>query len=108
MVLTVTGLPAGAAADVRVTGPNDLDQAVPATTTIENLPAGEYHVSINPISHGNGYFTAPQVQQAVTVSAGSAQAVTIAYSLTGGSIELAISGLPMEIPPQVRLLGPNG
>jgi hypothetical protein len=108
IVVDVSGIPTGAVADVRVTGPNDFDQTVPATTTLEQLPPGEYHVSINAVTHGNGLFTAPQSQQALTVAAGRTETVAIAYTLSGGSIDLAISGLPTGIPPQVRLLGPLG
>jgi len=108
IVLNVTGLPAGALADVRLTGPNDFDQSVPATTTLENLPPGEYRVSINAVTSGNGLFTTPQSQRALTVTAGHTETVPIAYALSGGSIDLAISGLPQGIPPHVRLLGPSG
>jgi hypothetical protein len=108
IVLTVSGLPAGALADLRVSGPNDYDETVPGSTTLEDLPPGEYHVSINAVTHSNGYYTAPLSQQTLTVSAGNTESATIAYALTGGSIDLSISGLPTGIPPQVRLLGPLG
>ena len=108
IVVNVSGLPSGAEASVRVSGPGDFDVEVPATATLDRLPPGEYTVSINAVTHANGYFTSPLSQQVVMVTAGQTESATVTYALTGGAIELSISGLPTGIAPQVRLLGPGG
>lgn len=108
IVLDITGLPAGATADIRVIGPGEFDQTVPATTTLEKLQPGEYTVSINTVTHSNALFTSALTQQKHQVVAGRTETSAIAYALTGGSIDLNISGLPTGIAPNVKLLGPSG
>ena len=108
IVVNVTGLPTGAVADVRVAGPSQFEKKVSGTTTLEGLVPGEYTVSINTVTHSNALFTSTLTQQKVTVTAGATETSNVAYAITGGSIDLAIAGLPVGIPPNVQLLGPNG
>lgn len=108
LVVNITGLPAGAVADVRVTGPSKFEQTVPATTTLEKLEPGEYIVTISAVTASNALFTTTLTQQKFTVVAGRTETSSIAYTMTGGSIDLAITGLPVGIPPNIQLFGPNG
>ena len=108
IVVNITGLPTGAPADVRVTGPGDFEQTVPNTTTLENLQPGEYNVTIATVTHSNALFTSPLGQQKLNVTAGRTETSNVAYTITGGSIDLTITGLPLGIPPNVQLMGPAG
>jgi hypothetical protein len=108
LIVDVTGLPSGAAADVRVLGPNSFSTPVTGTTTLEKLQPGEYTVSISTVTFSNALFSSSISQEKHTVTAGNTAKSNVAYAITGGSIDLTISGLPQGIGPNVLLVGPNG
>ena len=107
LVVDIDGLPAGAIADVRVTGPADFNEAVSESRTFERLAPGDYVVTISSVTHQNGLFTSTVEQEIHSVMAGATETSTVTYGLTGGSIDLTISGLPTGASPAVRLEGAN-
>jgi hypothetical protein len=96
LAVTVSGLPATAEAEVTVTGPGGFSRDVTATTTIADLPPGEYTVSAASVTAGGSTYTASPATTAVEVEAGATAAVTVTYSATAGpTLNLMIGGLQL-------------
>lgn len=88
LAVTVSGLPAGVNASVRVTGPNNYLQDLTQTQTLTGLAAGSYNVAASAVQNGTTtYHPAPASQSAV-VTAGASAAATVAYSSTALSLGL--------------------
>ena len=63
LVVTVSGLPIGATANVTVTGPGGFSRTVTATTTLTQLSAGAYTVAASDVTlDGPTYSGAPSSQ----------------------------------------------
>lgn len=108
LVLSISGLPAGAMADVSVTGPNSFVQLVPTTTTIDNLPPGEYTVNVRTATFSSALYASTLREEKRTITAGATETSTIPYSLASGVLDLSISGLPVGAGPKIQLHGPSG
>ncbi|HEY7613768.1 MAG TPA: hypothetical protein VH764_12285 [Gemmatimonadales bacterium] len=94
LVVTVSGLPAGAAAAVSATGPGGFSRAVTATTTLTDLTPGEYTVTASTVTAGGSTYTATPTTTAVEVEAGVTANVSVTYAATAGpTLNLRIAGL---------------
>ncbi len=109
LAVAVTGLPAGTAAAVTVTGPGGYSHLTEGSETLSGLTPGAYTVAAEPVS-GNGQSYQPaQSLQAVTVGQGATAATAqVTYGATGARLALTISGLPPGTAASVRVTGPNG
>lgn len=94
LTLAVTGVPAGASADVTVSGPEGFARPVTGPATLDGLAPGQYTVTAAPITvNGLVYEPSAEVQE-VTVASGESVAVDVSYSSTpGGTLNLRIAGL---------------
>lgn len=104
LVVTINGLPGGAPAVVRVTGPGGYDQHVTATTTLQGLAPGDYTIIVNSVHFSGAVYSAPTLQELRTISAGHSESLTIPYTLASGSINLVVNGLPPGMLPNVVLI----
>ena len=97
LALEVSGLPAGVAADIDVSGPNGYHRQVGAAETLGGLTLGTYTLVAADVSaDGTGYAASPP-SQSVTVSDGDAAGAAVAYTplIPGtGSLAVAVNGLP--------------
>lgn len=107
LTVNISGLPTGANAFVRITGPENYLETVTATKTLEGLAPGEYIVRIDTILHNSTKYGAAIIRDTVQVERGSSLTSDIAYNISSGSLDLTISGLPAGIPADVRVTGPN-
>lgn len=93
--VTTAGLPAGAGAAVRITGPDNYQLGLTGSQTVEGLAPGSYTVTAAPVSAGDITYQPAPASQSVTVAAGNTASASVAYS--GGAITLAttvvVSGL---------------
>jgi hypothetical protein len=88
LAVTISGLPAGVNAVVRVTGPNNYLQDLTQTQTLTGLAVGSYNVSASTVTSGTTtYHPAPASQSAV-VSSGASAAATVAYASTALTLGL--------------------
>ena len=111
MQLIVGGLPAGFDADVTVSGPNGFSRQPSSDLLLQDLEAGSYQVTARSVSSGGDTFRPEPSSQSVVVRSGDTTSVQIAYadaSLTTGSIEITIGGLPIGSAAPVTLRGPEG
>lgn len=107
MVVNITGLPSGAAALVRITGPENYFRTLNASATLEDLIPGEYVVRVDTIVHSNTKYGVAVIRDTVEVVRGVSLTQNVPYNVSSGALNLTISGLPTGIPGDVRLIGPN-
>ena len=81
LVVTVSGLPSGAAAAVTVTGPNAYSQTATASTTLSVAP-GSYTVAAAQVTSNNVRYNATITGSPATVTSNGSTTVTVAYSIT--------------------------
>jgi hypothetical protein len=110
IALTVSGLPAGNPTAILVTGPagSGYAQAFGSSATLENLDPGVYTVAPGAVSISSGNYASPSGTQQVQVSAAAVAAVAVNYSITTGSIALAVTGLPDGAAASVTISGSGG
>jgi hypothetical protein len=81
LAVNVTGLPAGVLAMVGVTGPNGYGADVTGSTNLTSIPAGAYTITAQALQHGSSLYSPTPASQSVTVPAGGAAQVAIAYGV---------------------------
>jgi hypothetical protein len=110
IALTVTGLPAGGAGSVTISGPNGYSQQFGTTRLISNLTPGTYTIQTAPFTatDGNVYTATPLAQTTTVLASDTPKAITVTYSLSTGSIAVTITGLPAGVDGRVTVSGPAG
>ncbi len=95
LALAISGLPSGAAAALTVSGPNGFSATVTAGTTLDNLVAGTYTISAQPVTISGTSYTPTPASQTASVTGGSTANRAVSYAATGrASLQVVISGLP--------------
>lgn len=94
LTVTVSGLPAAAAAAVTVTGPGGFRREVAATTTLADLAPGGYTVTAASVTADGSTYTPSPSTTTMEVEAGATASVTVTYAATAGpTLNLSIAGL---------------
>ncbi|MGZ5384770.1 MAG: hypothetical protein ACXWH0_12380 [Acidimicrobiia bacterium] len=78
--VTVSGLPAGTAAAITVSGPGSFSQGVTATRTLTGLTPGSYGVTGRDVTASGTTYPASVSNATVAVTAGATAAVTVSYT----------------------------
>jgi glucose/arabinose dehydrogenase len=89
--VTITGLPAGLNAAVRVTGPNNFSQELTGTQTLASLAPGSYSVAASSVTLGSTTYTPTPATQSIVITAGAGATASVAYAAT--TLALALSDL---------------
>lgn len=109
IAVSVTGVPAGSAGLVTVTGPNGYLRIVTATETLVDLTPGLYTVSAAPVTVAGVLFQPSPASRTVAVSASVvAQPAPVSYASQSGSIAVTVTGLPSGAIGDVLVAGPAG
>jgi hypothetical protein len=94
LVVSVSGLPAGTAAAVAVTGPSGFSRNLTGSETLSGLAPGGYTVTAQTVSSAGHSYLPSQGSQSVTVSDAAAATASVAYSeVASGGFNLRIDGL---------------
>lgn len=104
LAVALTGLPAGTAGTVQVTGPDGFTRAVTATATLTELTPGTYRVIATAIAVSG--ITYRPVTDTVTVQVAAsltAAPATVTYAAQVGRIAVTTSGLPANAAPAMTL-----
>lgn len=106
LAVALTGLPAGVAGAVHVTGPEGFSRALTATLTLTDLTPGGYRLIASAVSAGGITYrpAADTVNVAVRASLVAAPA-TMAYAAQVGRVVVTTSGLPADAAPTMTLTG---
>jgi hypothetical protein len=109
LAVAIDGLPAGASADVTVSGPGGYSHVSESSETLTGLTPGVYAVSAVPVSSNGQSFAPSQSYQSVTVEQNSTAAIAqVTYGTAGAALEVDISGLPTGVGASVTVSGPSG
>ena len=104
----ISGLPAGTAARVTVTGPGGYLRTLTATTTIPDLPLGRYTIAPAVVISPDGEWTPTPATQEKEVTAGSGPTLAeVAYAVSTARLAVNITGLPNGVNADVRVTGPG-
>src|SRR6185436_10192705 len=107
--VTITGLPAGAAAAVQLSGPGGFAHASTTSETLVGLVPGDYTLTATPVTSGvHGYSASPQVSVTTVAASSTPAEAVVAYGLSTGGLEVTIAGLPSGSPGAVMVTGPGG
>jgi glucose/arabinose dehydrogenase len=96
LALTITGIPAGSAGAISVSGPNGFQRNLGASTALSALAPGMYTVSAANVLSGNALLVPQPANQSVQVTDGMTTAVTVAYGGSGAfslKLQQVVSGL---------------
>lgn len=95
LVLTVSGLPSGTAANIILSGPGGYSHALTASGAVDGLAPGSYTLSAASVSSGGHAYAPATATQTVDVAASATRVpVTVAYAQQNSQIVLTLSGLP--------------
>jgi hypothetical protein len=95
LVLTVSGLPSGTAANIILSGPGGYSRALTASGAVDGLAPGSYTLSAASVSSGGHAYAPATATQTVDVAASATRVpVTVAYAQQNSQIVLTLSGLP--------------
>ncbi|WP_229463847.1 sorbosone dehydrogenase family protein [Massilia sp. 9I] len=106
LAVTISGLPAGVNASVRVMGPASYQQDLTASQTLSGLTPGTYTLAGPPITAGGVTYTPFPSGQSAVVNAGTTTNATIAY--TGASVNIALSQVVANLDNPTYLTAPAG
>ena len=108
LVVTVSGLPNEAQANVTVTGPGGFSRSVTATTTITGLSAGNYTLTVSDVAHEGSTYVGSPATQSLNVGAGATvNAPAVIYLISTGSLAITLGGLPESTPANIVITGPE-
>ena len=112
LVVTINGLPAGAANAVSVNGPvggSGTSRVLSTTDTLESLAPGVYLVTAYQVATETGTYAPVTTSQQVEVAASTSRAsVTVAFEIRTGSMALEVTGLPSGLPAAINISGTGG
>jgi hypothetical protein len=100
LTVTITGLPVGQSASVRVTGPGGVDQTLAATQTLIGLLPGSYSLTASSVIVSGVTWVGTPGTQSVSVTAGTTAGATVTYAQSGGppppGVNLTIDGMHVQ------------
>ena len=107
--LAVSGLPAGSAAVVTVTGPNNYSHITTGSETLVKLARGSYVIAAATVTIAGDAYAAPAANRTVDVSASpTPHAVAVPYLIATGRLLVKANGLPSGAIPTFQVTGPDG
>jgi hypothetical protein len=106
--ITITGLPDGTDANVRLEG-TGAPVTIVASTYLDTVEVGTYTLIAQTVSVDGVDLLPTPASQSVEVRSGQTTTVTVRYDRPGdeGSLRVEIRGLPEDVPADVTVAGPN-
>lgn len=108
IVLEVSGLPAGLAPSLALSGPGGYASNPTASGTLGELDPGSYTLTASPVTSAGNTWTPSAPSQSLTVAAGASTSAAISYAVSTGRLTLTITGLPGGAAANVTVTGPGG
>ncbi len=106
--VTISGLPQGVGALVRLTAPNGGDVSVPASLRIAPATAGRWQLTAANVSDaGYSYAPTPTARDG-NVTPGDTLRMPVQYTIATGALAVAVTGLPASASVTVAISGPAG
>lgn len=109
LAIALDGLPQGVSASVVVTGPGGYSRQIISASTLPALVPGEYIVTASTVITRLSTFEPTVTMQTITVGAADTAATAhVLYTVTTGSMEVLLAGVPTGAVPKVTVSGPDG
>lgn len=109
LMVAVSGLPEGTAADIAVTGPGGYTHQVVASETLPGLRSGVYTVEARAVTGAGFAYRPAQTTQSVEVGgASTTPTAQVTYGPAGASLAVTVNGLPADVAAAVTVTGPDG
>ena len=108
LTVTIGGLPGGTNASVAVTGPGGYSQVLTSTRSLNALAPGVYTIAAAGVTSGGLPYVPVPPSQTRSVVGGATASAGVIYSVSTGSLEVSISGLPGGVGAGVTVTGPAG
>lgn len=80
ITISATGLPKELEPDIIITGPDDYDQTITETTTLDELAPGTYTITANTAAFNNNPFNPNETTHQVTLEPGGTRSVRVLYA----------------------------
>ncbi|MEP7065981.1 MAG: hypothetical protein ABI889_08120 [Gemmatimonadota bacterium] len=94
LVVTVSGLPSGAAAALSITGPNGYSAAVTHTSTLSNLAPGSYELTAGSVAANDDNYAPSPASETVAVGSGTEPVpAAVVYSKVTTTLDLSIAAM---------------
>ncbi len=106
--LGVSGLPAGVAPSLALSGPGGYASNPAASGTLSELDPGSYTLTASPVTSGGNTWTPSAPSQVLNVAAGASTSAAVSYAVSTGRLTLTITGLPGGAAANVTVTGPGG
>jgi hypothetical protein len=94
LTFVVTGLPAGVAGDISVTGPAS-SYVVGASGDLVGVRSGQYTVNVKQVQSGATLYVPSFSAQTVTLQAGATAVVTVNYTSSDGPLNFTVDGVTL-------------
>jgi len=108
LAVALTGLPAGLAGAVQVSGPDGFTRALTATSTLTELTPGAYRVIATAVVAGGiTYRPAADTTTVTVVASLTAAPAAVTYAAQVGRVVVTTSGLPADAAPALTLARGN-
>ncbi|WP_332862824.1 PQQ-dependent sugar dehydrogenase [Janthinobacterium svalbardensis] len=107
LAVTISGLPAGMAGAVTVTGPASYSKTLTASTTLTGLAPGAYAISAASVAQGTQTLAPTPVTQQVQVNAGATASAGVTYTATA-PLALALQEVASGLDAPIFLTAPPG
>ena len=108
LTVGISGLPAGTAGSVTVSGPNGFSELLGATQTLTGLTVGTYTITAAPVTGGAYTWSPLPASQTVSLTSTGSASASVIYSASTGALAVTITGLPSGIAAGVSVTGPGG
>ncbi|QYG04706.1 sorbosone dehydrogenase family protein [Janthinobacterium sp. PAMC25594] len=107
LAVTISGLPAGVAGAVTLTGPASYSKMLTASTTLTGLAPGAYAISAASVAQGTQTLAPTPVTQQVQVDAGATASAGVTYTATA-PLALALQEVASGLDAPIFLTAPPG
>ena len=109
---TVTGVPPGASADIRLVAPS-MNITATGSGIVHGLPPGKIYIHTDTFSTMQGdRLGSPKIKDSVTLTASATPVpVTVNYTTVSGTLTLTVNGMPSSLPQSqqpITVTGPSG
>ena len=109
LAVVISGLPSGTSADVAISGSDDVERTVTASTTLSDLEPGVYTAIAADVLVGSDIYGAGVSGSPAVVTTGSTATIAVTYALLEpvviGTLQVDIAGLPPGADANVTVSG---
>jgi hypothetical protein len=106
--LAISGLPDTTNASIVLTGPGGYSVPITRAQTLTGLIPGTYVIAAAQVRTNVATFAPAFESQTITVGANSISQTAVIYSVTTGIISITVTGVPLDVPWKVQIVGPGG